>query len=298
LVYVTGSGFTGVTGVHFGGTLNNSPTVVSDTALEVTAPAEPAGTLDITITTPAGTSAVNPADRFTWTANESPMVVPCSPSCTDSVTTPLNDTTVSVTGSSGSMSSASMSLDVNTDTLACSGVYDYPTAVATFSTTGFAAGTNVTVTETVGNEPSTKGVKVCFQKSGDIAATFLKKCKNHHPVAPCLLSLVENGSGTAVVATFLIAANDPRFWTGGAPVVLKSFSPAAGAPGSKLTIKGKNLTGVKAVVVGGAQATIQSVSKSKLVVTVPAQASSGAVTLTAASGAVTSAKNFRVLDSG
>ena len=76
---------------------------------------------------------------------------------------------------------------------------------------------------------------------------------------------------------------------------VKSFAPAKGAPGSTLTITGKNLSGVVAVVVGGAQATISSASTAtKLKVTVPQGARTGLITVTSASGEVVSAKPFTV----
>jgi hypothetical protein len=292
-VTVTGTGFTGATAVDFGG-ISATFTVSNDTSIAATSPPGSAGVIDVTVTTPTGTSAVSPADRFTYTVDASPTVVPCTPGCTNTVSTPLNATTVSATGSSGTTSQASTSLVVNTGALSCGSTYDYATAVSTFSASGFAPGTTVTVTETVGNEPSTNGVKVCFEKSGGTRGAFLKSCKTETGPAPCVVSLSENGQNTGVVATLLVPSNDPRFWTGGAKVVLKGFSPTTGAPGTKVTIKGKNLTGVVAVVMGGATATVQSPSKSKLVVTVPTGAISGAVTVTAASGSVTSIKTFTV----
>jgi hypothetical protein len=67
--------------------------------------------------------------------------------------------------------------------------------------------------------------------------------------APCLLSLVES-SGSAV-ATFLSPATDPRFWTGEAAADLSKLSPTKAPPGATVTISGKNLTGIIAVVIGG-----------------------------------------------
>ena len=68
-VTVTGSSFTGATGVSFGSaaaTILPEP-VPSDTQLTVTCPAATAsGTLDVTVTTPGGTSATSAADQFTY----------------------------------------------------------------------------------------------------------------------------------------------------------------------------------------------------------------------------------------
>jgi hypothetical protein len=65
-VYVTGSGFTATTAVSFGGTAASSISVYSDNALVVTAPAHGAGTVDVQITTPGGTSAITAADQFSY----------------------------------------------------------------------------------------------------------------------------------------------------------------------------------------------------------------------------------------
>jgi hypothetical protein len=54
-----------------------------------------------------------------------------------------------------------------------------------------------------------------------------------------------------VKAKFLSLAGDPRFWTGAAAVDLTAFSPTKGKPGSSLTLTGKNLTQVEAVVIAG-----------------------------------------------
>jgi pSer/pThr/pTyr-binding forkhead associated (FHA) protein len=69
-VTVTGSGFTGVTGVNFGSTPGTGVTPTageSDTSLTVISPAaSSAGTVDVTVITPAGTSPAVPADQFTY----------------------------------------------------------------------------------------------------------------------------------------------------------------------------------------------------------------------------------------
>ncbi len=66
-VTITGSGFTGATIVDFGST-SASFIVISDTSIKATTPAEPVGTVHVTVTTPDGTSATSTADQFTFTA--------------------------------------------------------------------------------------------------------------------------------------------------------------------------------------------------------------------------------------
>jgi PKD repeat protein len=72
-VTITGTGFTGVTGVMFGST---AATITANTAtsITVTAPAGAAGLVDITVTTPGGTSATSAVDGYTYTAALVPPV--------------------------------------------------------------------------------------------------------------------------------------------------------------------------------------------------------------------------------
>ena len=67
-VTLTGCGFTGATSVHFGATAAPTFTVNSDTKITATSPAHAAGPVDVTVTTPQGTSPTQPGDTFTYIA--------------------------------------------------------------------------------------------------------------------------------------------------------------------------------------------------------------------------------------
>jgi hypothetical protein len=62
-----GAGFTGATAVSFGtvSVANNKFIVNSDTQITAVSPAG-SGTVDVTVTTPGGTSAINNDDKFTY----------------------------------------------------------------------------------------------------------------------------------------------------------------------------------------------------------------------------------------
>ena len=62
---ISGADFSGTTAVDFGGT----PAIsfpVKPTAVKAVVPPEVAGTVDVLVTTPAGTNAPSPADQYTY----------------------------------------------------------------------------------------------------------------------------------------------------------------------------------------------------------------------------------------
>lgn len=65
-ITVTGTGFEGVTGVMVGTVAATNVTVANDTSLTYISPAQGAGPEDVTIVGPGGTSAVTPADTYTY----------------------------------------------------------------------------------------------------------------------------------------------------------------------------------------------------------------------------------------
>ena len=79
-VTITGAHFTGATAVTFGG-VAASFTVNDDTSITAASPAaEATDTVNVTVTTPGGTSATGSADQFTYTA-----AAGCGGSCVSSV---------------------------------------------------------------------------------------------------------------------------------------------------------------------------------------------------------------------
>jgi hypothetical protein len=65
-VTITGTGFTGATAVHFGTPEGTGLKVNSDKSITVTVPAHAKGTVDVTVTTPNGTSAISAKDHFKY----------------------------------------------------------------------------------------------------------------------------------------------------------------------------------------------------------------------------------------
>ncbi len=78
VVTISGTGFTGATGVTLGGIAATALNVASDTTLLATTPAHAAGTVDVLVTGPSGTSAVNSSAKFTYTGGL-PVITSISP---------------------------------------------------------------------------------------------------------------------------------------------------------------------------------------------------------------------------
>jgi hypothetical protein len=74
-IHIKGTNFTGTTAVHFGSTSATRFTVESSTLIIVTSPGGAPGVVDVTVTTPGGTSPTNPADRFTFLENLVPPLI-------------------------------------------------------------------------------------------------------------------------------------------------------------------------------------------------------------------------------
>ncbi len=72
-VTVTGKDFSGVTAVTFGALAAAGYTVSSPTSILAVAPAEPAGTVDNTVTTPNGTSPTSKKDQFAFSTADSQL---------------------------------------------------------------------------------------------------------------------------------------------------------------------------------------------------------------------------------
>ena len=78
VVTIDGSGFSGASAVHFGANAATSFSVVSSSQITASSPAGSLGSVDVTVTSPGGTSATSNADAFTYLA--APTVSSLSPS--------------------------------------------------------------------------------------------------------------------------------------------------------------------------------------------------------------------------
>ena len=149
-VTITGSGFIGATAVSFGGTAATSFTVVSDTQITAVDPAG-TGTVDVTVTTPYGTSATSAADQFTY------MQAPTISGVTPGEGPMAGGTRVAITGSNlGTASTAA----VEFGTAAATIVSDNGTQIIAISPSEVGigpGGIHVTVTTAGGTSAASTG---------------------------------------------------------------------------------------------------------------------------------------------
>ena len=68
-VTISGANFTGTTGVSFGGVAASGVSVVSASSITAISPAHAAGTVDVTVTSSSGTSALSASDKFSYARN-------------------------------------------------------------------------------------------------------------------------------------------------------------------------------------------------------------------------------------
>ncbi len=283
-VTITGSGFSAAnpTGaVKFGAT-NATYTINSNTQITATAPANSAGTYDITVTTPGGTSATSASDQYTYVS--APTVTSVSPTAGPT----SGGTTVIITGSGFSAANptgavkfgatnASYTINSNTQITATSpansaGTYDITvTTVGGTSATSagdqftyISAPTVTSVSPTSG--PSSGGTTVVItgtKFSGTMAVTFGGTAATSFTVVSgtTITATAPAGSGTvdirvtAVGGTSATSAAD-QFTYIPTPTVT-SVSPTSGpmSGGTTVVITGTNFSGVAAVTFGGTAAT-------------------------------------------
>jgi IPT/TIG domain-containing protein/FG-GAP repeat protein len=118
VVTISGANFTGATVVGFGNTAATGVTVNSDSQITATAPAEPSGTVDVTVTTPNGTSQTTPADEYTYTT---PTVTTSGGATTVATPPSVSPSPTTLQGST----SAGLQGQVNPNGLATSAYFEY-----------------------------------------------------------------------------------------------------------------------------------------------------------------------------
>ena len=116
-VMITGTNLTGATAVDFGGNGATNVAVVSSSQITATSPPG-SGTVDVTVTTPGGTSGRSAADQFTYNAPQPSSPPPASPPSSPPVVSGGSPSTETISG-------AAVSGTVNPESLATTAFFEY-----------------------------------------------------------------------------------------------------------------------------------------------------------------------------
>ncbi|MBA4371352.1 MAG: hypothetical protein C0402_00650 [Thermodesulfovibrio sp.] len=300
-VTITGTSFTGATAVMFGGAAATGVTVVNSTTITATSPAGSAGTVDVTVTTPSGTSVTSSADQFTYAA--APTVTGISPTSGPTVggtsvtitgtnftgatsvtfagfaatgVTVVNATTITATtpAHAAGLVDVAVTTPGGTSATSASDQFTYipaPTVISISPTSGpLAGGTSVTITGT----NFTGATAVRFGSTA--AASFTINS------ATQITATSPAGTGTADVTVTTsggtsATSSADQFTYIPAPTVT-SISPTSGSTsgGTSVSITGTNFTGATAVRFGSTAAASFTVN-SAIQITAVAPAGSGTV---------------------
>jgi hypothetical protein len=328
VVTITGSGFTNTSAVQFGALAATRFYVYSDSLMTAMSPAEQAGTVDITVTTANGTSALGSTDRFTFTASTLPTVTSIAPT-----SGPVSGgTIVAITGTNftgaqtvffGGFLATSFTVNSSTSITAVSpphtsGTVDVtvttPSGVSSLSTadhfTFTAAGTPAVTSITPTSGGTAGGTTVTITGSGFTGASYvsfgtaLAGYFSIYSDSKLIATSPAHAAGTVHVTvttpsgtSSTSSADQFTYTTGSAPSV-GAVAPSSGttAGGAVVTITGGHFTGASAVSFGSVPAAGFTVySDTVLVATAPPEAAGTIdITVTTADGtsATSSADHF------
>ena len=324
-VIITGTGFTGATDVDFGATPATAFVVQNDTQIAATAPAHAAGTVQVSVTTAAGTSANTAADNYTYGAT-APTVSDVTPS--GGPITGGNLVVIEGTGftgvtavSFGGTAATTFVVNDSTPITATAPAHAAGTVQVAVTT---AAGTSVnTIADdyTYGAAPAVTGVNpasgttaggtaVIITGTGFTGATGVTfggtaattVIVNSDTTITATTPAHAAGTVDVIVTTPIAAsanttADNFTFTAPGAPVVT-AVTPSGGpiGGGTAITITGSNFTGATGVTVGGTAATsVVVVNANQITAVTPAHAAGTVdvlVTTPLGTSANTAADNF------
>jgi hypothetical protein len=310
-VGITGSGFSSASTVAFGG-VAASFSINNDGSITAFAPAHAAGTVDVTVTSPGGTSAAVAADHYTYDAK--PTVSSLNPAAgpiAGGNTVTINGTGF-VSGAGvkfGATASATVTfvsatqlkavapahaagtVDVTvttpggTSAIVAGDHYAYgPPKITSFTPTSGITGATVTINGT-GFVP---GATVKFGAKASPTVTFVSGTQ--------IKAVVPNGAVTGKISVTTPAGTGTSATNFTVTLSITGFSPASGPTGTVVTINGLGFNSSSTVKFNGAVAsTVVHVSATQLKATVPSAATTGSITVTnttAPTGTVRSAANF------
>ena len=320
VVVITGTDFTGVSAVNFGGTAAAAYTVDSPTQITATTAAASAGTVDVMVTAVGGTSAANPPnDQFTYV--NAPTVTGVAPS--DGPTS--GGTVVVITGTDftgvsavnfGGTAAAAYTVDSPTQITATTAAASAGTVDVMVTAVGGTSAANPpndqftyvnapTVTGVAPSDGPTSGGTVVVITGTDFTGVSAVNFGGTAAAAYTVDSPTQITATTAAASAGTVdvmvtavggtsAANPPndQFTYVNAPTVT-GVNPNAGpvAGGTVVVITGTDFTGVSAVNFGGTAAAVYHVDSPTQITATTAAASAGTVDVMVTAVGGTSAAN-------
>jgi hypothetical protein len=308
MVTITGSNFTGTTGVAFNGTATQAFDVLSST--EIAAFVAPAATSGpISVTSPFGTG----TSSGSFTVTPTPPVICCFQPISGPVGTSVDIMGTNFTGATSvrfngtpdpsfvvnsatditahvpagaTTGTISVTTPAGTATGGTFTVTGSPPTITSFSPTSGPFGTSVDIqgsnfTGATSVTFNATAASYTVNSSTDITAT-VPAAATSGPVA------VTTPSGTATsVGSFTITPPPPP--------TISSFTPASGPVGTSVSITGTAFTGATSVAFNGAAASYTVNSPTDITATVPSAATSGAISVTTPGGTGSSSTSFTVI---
>jgi len=313
-VVISGAGLDNATRVTFGGAVGK---ILSDTATQITviSPAGTAGTVNIVVTTPNGSSAVTNVGHFRYRSNKSPRLpgptlTGISPNSGSNqggtevtiLGTHLNGATEVSFGGSAAMIVSDSSTQITAISPAGTGNVDITvttmggtsgtTTVGRFSYHAVPHGTPRPALRgiSVSSGPAAGGTKVTLTGTNLSGATGVSfggtgaSIVSDSGTQITVTSPAGSGTVNVTVTTKGGTSNAVQFtYTVPAPTI-SELKPDTGYSGNTITIAGTNLENATGVYFGGAAATIVSDNDEVITVTVPAGEGTVGVTVTTAGG--------------
>jgi large repetitive protein len=294
-VTINGAGFTGATAVNFGATAATTFTVNSSSKITATAPKEAAGTVDITVTTPGGTTATSASDMYTYTTG--PSVAAISPTSGPTA----GGTSVTITGANldnptavkfGATAATVVSHSA-TQIVATSPAHAAATVDITVTTAGGTSATSAADKYTYAAPPTVSGISPASGPALGGTVVTITGTNLANPTAvkfggsnAAVITPVSATQITAVSPSGSAGAKDVQVTTPGgtsttssadqftfvaAPTVT-GLSPSSGPASGQtsVTITGTDFTGATAVTFGATPASFSVAGPTKITATSPA----------------------------
>ena len=262
-VTISGMGFTSATAVSFGGTPASSFNVNTDTSITATAPPGTLGTtVDILVTTPAGTSALGPLDRFSYPAPPTvTSISPASGPAGGGTTVTINGTGFSTVAGQTTVQFGSVQAQIAAPPSE-GAMNRAPTSATSTTPVGAQGLAPLPPAGATSAQPATGSVSVACPSS--------TLCYAITPAGTGAVDVTVTAGGQTSATS---SADRFTYVASGKPPSVTSVSPRSGSTngGTSVTVSGTGFTGATAVAFGSTPASSFTInSDSSITATAPA----------------------------